>query len=91
MAIQWKQHETQLERLHDRESERGREVSNMAIDIEGIVYLVRETWRALSARDQKNKRLKATAQHERSFDDAMGSIETGGAGQSRALDDGGVR
>ena len=59
MAIQWKQYETQLERLHDRESERGREVSNMAIDIEGIVYLVRETWRALSARDQKNKRLKA--------------------------------
>ena len=59
IVLQSKQYETQLDRLRERESERGREVSNMAVDLEQVMYLVRETWRALSARDDQNKRLKA--------------------------------
>jgi len=57
--LQSKQYDTQLDRLRERENERGRDVAAMAVDLEGVMYLVREVWRALSARDNQNKRLKA--------------------------------
>lgn len=59
IVLRSKQYDTQLDRLRERENERGREVANMAVDLEDVIYLVREVWSALSARDTSNKRLKA--------------------------------
>jgi len=59
IVLRSKQYDTQFDRLRERENERGRDVSNMAVDLEDVIYLVREVWAALSARDTSNKRLKA--------------------------------
>ena len=59
IVLQQKQYEIQLDRLHERERERGPEVCDIAVDVVGVMYLVREIWRAFSARDDPLKRGKA--------------------------------
>ena len=50
--MQLKQYETQLERLRDREDDKGSAEACLGVDLQDIVYLVKDIWHARSARDK---------------------------------------
>ena len=62
-TLQGKQYEIQLDRLEERERERGPDVADLGVGIEEVVYLVREIWRAVSARQDPNTQVKDTGLH----------------------------
>mmetsp|Transcript_38670 Transcript_38670/g.95940 ORF Transcript_38670/g.95940 Transcript_38670/m.95940 type:complete len:482 (-) Transcript_38670:9-1454(-) len=52
LRMQRLQYDTQLERLRDREDARGDNISCVGVDLEDVVYLVKDLWQAHSARAQ---------------------------------------
>ena len=78
IVLRSKQYDTQLDRLRERENERGREVANMAVDLEDVMYLVREVWCALERERHIKQALEGVlAQHERTFVDEMEPVARG--------------